>query len=62
MSDSMYEKIDELYERKRKVELGGGDERIAAQHKRGKLTARERLDILLDRDSFVELQPFVKHR
>lgn len=58
----MYEKIDELYERKRKVELGGGDERIAAQHKRGKLTARERLDILLDRDSFVELQPFVKHR
>ncbi|WP_134683209.1 acyl-CoA carboxylase subunit beta [Brevibacillus migulae] len=62
MSDSMYEKIDELYERKRKVELGGGDERIAAQHKRGKLTARERLDILLDPDSFVELQPFVKHR
>ncbi|MGE5704518.1 MAG: acyl-CoA carboxylase subunit beta [Clostridia bacterium] len=58
----MYEKIDELYERKRKVELGGGDERIDAQHKRGKLTARERLDILLDRGSFVELQPFVKHR
>ncbi len=58
----MYEKIDQLYERKRKVEMGGGDERIAAQHKRGKLTARERLDILLDRDSFVELQPFVKHR
>ncbi|NGQ94670.1 methylmalonyl-CoA carboxyltransferase [Brevibacillus sp. SYP-B805] len=62
MSDQMYEKIDELYERKRKVELGGGDERIAAQHNRGKLTARERLDILLDPDSFVELQPFVKHR
>ncbi len=62
MSEQMYEKIDELYERKRKVELGGGDERIAAQHNRGKLTARERLDILLDRDSFVELQPFVKHR
>ncbi|MFY0546400.1 acyl-CoA carboxylase subunit beta [Brevibacillus sp. H7] len=62
MSEQMYEKIDELYERKRKVEQGGGDERIAAQHNRGKLTARERLDILLDRDSFVELQPFVKHR
>jgi len=62
MSEQMYEKIDELYERKRKVEMGGGDERIAAQHNRGKLTARERLDILLDRDSFVELQPFVKHR
>jgi propionyl-CoA carboxylase beta chain len=62
MSEQMYEKIDELYERKRKVELGGGDERIEAQHNRGKLTARERLDILLDKDSFVELQPFVKHR
>lgn len=62
MSEAMFEKIDEMYERKRKVELGGGDERIAAQHNRGKLTARERLDILLDADSFVELQPFVKHR
>ncbi len=62
MSDQMYEKIDELYERKRKVEMGGGDERIAAQHNRGKLTARERLDILLDEGTFVELQPFVKHR
>lgn len=58
----MYQKIDEMYERKRKVELGGGDNRIDAQHKRGKLTAHERLDILLDRHSFVELQPFVKHR
>ncbi len=62
MSEAMYEKIDELYERKRKVEMGGGDERIEAQHNRGKLTARERIDILLDRDSFVELNPFVKHR
>lgn len=62
MSDQIYKKIDELYDRKRKVELGGGDQRIDAQHKRGKLTARERLDILLDQDSFVELQPFVKHR
>lgn len=62
MSNSMYDKIDDLYERKRKIELGGGDDRIAAQHNRGKLTARERLDILLDRDSFIELNPFVKHR
>ncbi|USG63608.1 acyl-CoA carboxylase subunit beta [Brevibacillus ruminantium] len=62
MSDAMFEKIDELYERKRKVEMGGGDERIAAQHNRGKLTARERIALLLDEDSFVELQPFVKHR
>ncbi|WP_126427463.1 acyl-CoA carboxylase subunit beta [Brevibacillus marinus] len=62
MSEEMYRKIDEMYERKRKVELGGGDERINAQHSRGKLTARERLDILLDRGTFVELNPFVKHR
>jgi len=62
MNEGMYKKIDEMYERKKTIELGGGDERIDAQHKRGKLTARERIDILLDRDSFVELQPFVKHR
>lgn len=62
MSEAMYEKIDQLYERKRVVEMGGGDERIAAQHNRGKLTARERISLLLDPDSFVELQPFVKHR
>lgn len=59
---SMYEKIDELMERKLKIELGGGDERIAAQHNRGKLTARERIDLLLDNDSFVELNAFIQHR
>ena len=41
---------------------GGGPERIAAQHKKGKLTARERLDFLLDEGSFVELDRFVTHR
>ena len=41
---------------------GGGPERIAAQHKKGKLTARERLDLLLDEGSFVELDRFVTHR
>jgi propionyl-CoA carboxylase beta chain len=41
---------------------GGGPERIAAQHKKGKLTARERLDLLLDEGSFVELDRFVVHR
>ncbi len=41
---------------------GGGKERIAAQHKKGKLTARERLDLLLDEGSFVELDRFVVHR
>ncbi|HEV7200648.1 MAG TPA: carboxyl transferase domain-containing protein, partial [Candidatus Limnocylindria bacterium] len=42
--------------------LGGGEERIAQQHARGKLTARERLEILLDDDSFAELDAFVTHR
>jgi propionyl-CoA carboxylase beta chain len=41
---------------------GGGAERIAAQHKKGKLTARERLDLLLDKDSFREYDMFVEHR
>jgi propionyl-CoA carboxylase beta chain len=41
---------------------GGGPERIAAQHKKGKLTARERIDLLLDEGSFVELDRFVTHR
>jgi propionyl-CoA carboxylase beta chain len=59
---SMYEKIDELMERKRKVELGGGYTRIDAQHNRGKLTARERIEILLDEDTFVEMNPFIEHR
>jgi propionyl-CoA carboxylase beta chain len=42
--------------------LGGGEDRIAQQHARGKLTARERLDLLLDPESFVELDAFVTHR
>jgi propionyl-CoA carboxylase beta chain len=44
---------------RRQAELGGGEKRIAAQHERGKLTARERLDLLLDEGSFVELDRFV---
>ncbi len=56
------EKIDQLQEMRAKSRLGGGDERIEAQHKRGKLTARERLDLLLDRSSFHEIDPFVMHR
>ncbi|SFS92483.1 acyl-CoA carboxylase subunit beta [Marininema halotolerans] len=57
----MYKKIDELHERRRRVELGGGDRRIRAQHDKGKLTARERIDLLLDEDTFVELNPFVEN-
>ncbi|WP_134702001.1 acyl-CoA carboxylase subunit beta [Ammoniphilus sp. YIM 78166] len=58
----MYDKIDELFQRKLKIELGGGDDRIAAQHNRGKLTARERIDLLLDEGTFVELNSFIQHR
>ncbi|MGI6737296.1 MAG: acyl-CoA carboxylase subunit beta [Anaerovoracaceae bacterium] len=55
-------KLEELREMKAKIALGGGEKRIEAQHKRGKLTARERLDILFDPDSFVEIDTFVQHR
>jgi propionyl-CoA carboxylase beta chain len=58
----MMDKIEELRRKREKVELGGGELRIRAQHGRGKLTARERIDILLDEDSFVELNPFIEHR
>lgn len=60
MSDNS--KITELNERKAKGRLGGGQERIEAQHKRGKLTARERIDLLLDKGSFREVDAFVEHR
>jgi len=58
----IFDKINELYDKRRQVELGGGDERIERQHARGKLTARERIDYLLDKDTFVELNPFIEHR
>ncbi|WP_079509661.1 acyl-CoA carboxylase subunit beta [Mesobacillus jeotgali] len=58
----IYEKINELYDRRREIELGGGDERIEKQHEKGKLTARERIELLVDPGSFVELNPFIQHR
>lgn len=58
----IFDKIDELYDKRREVELGGGDERIQKQYERGKLTARDRIDYLLDEESFVELNPFMEHR
>ncbi|WP_078545883.1 acyl-CoA carboxylase subunit beta [Litchfieldia alkalitelluris] len=58
----IYSKINELYDRRREIELGGGDDKIDKQHEKGKLTARERIDLLLDKDSFVELNPFIEHR
>jgi propionyl-CoA carboxylase beta chain len=58
----IYEKINDLYDRRREIELGGGDERIEKQHEKGKLTARERIELLVDPGSFVELNPFIEHR
>ncbi|MGH8622304.1 MAG: carboxyl transferase domain-containing protein, partial [Burkholderiales bacterium] len=58
----MREKLELLQQKRVEAERGGGDERIAAQHQKGKMTARERLDVLLDAGSFVELDRFVTHR
>ena len=54
--------IQELERRRAVARLGGGERRIAAQHKRGKLTARERIDLLLDEGSFEEFDMYVEHR
>ncbi|WP_307395565.1 acyl-CoA carboxylase subunit beta [Bacillus horti] len=58
----MLEKINEMYDKKRHIELGGGDQRIQAQHDKGKLTARERIQLLVDTDTFVELYAFAQSR
>ena len=54
--------LEDLRHRQALAEQGGGADRVAQQHKKGKLTARERLDLLLDQGSFVELDRFVTHR
>src|ERR1041385_2747388 len=59
---SMKEIIDTLEERRAGAKLGGGEKRIEAQHTRGKLTARERIELLLDKGSFEEFDMFVEHR
>ena len=58
----MREKLDLLAQRRAESELGGGAARLKAQHDKGKLSARERVDALLDEGSFVELDRFVTHR
>ncbi len=59
----MQVKMNEYLEEKRRLaRLGGGIKRIEAQHAKGKLTARERIEILLDSDSFEEYGMFVEHR
>jgi propionyl-CoA carboxylase beta chain len=54
--------LDELERRRSIARLGGGEARIAAQHKRGKLTARERIELLMDEGSFEEFDMYVEHR
>ncbi|PLX06096.1 MAG: methylmalonyl-CoA carboxyltransferase [Marinilabiliales bacterium] len=56
------EKIKKLVEMRNEAKLGGGEKRIEAQHAKGKLTARERIDLLLDEGSFEEMDMFVSHR
>ncbi|MGO7153061.1 acyl-CoA carboxylase subunit beta [Rhizobium leguminosarum] len=58
----MKEILEELERRRDIARLGGGEARIDAQHKRGKLTARERIDLFLDEGSFEEFDMFVEHR
>jgi propionyl-CoA carboxylase beta chain len=58
----MKDMLERLEDRRAHARLGGGVKRIEAQHGRGKLTARERLEILLDKGSFEEFDMFVEHR
>src|SRR3982074_2638849 len=58
----MKEILDILEERRAGARLGGGEKRIEAQHTRGKLTARERIELLMDKGSFEEFDMFVEHR
>jgi acetyl-CoA/propionyl-CoA carboxylase len=56
------EDLKRLYEMKNSAESGGGSDRVAAQHSKGKLTGRERIDLLLDSGTFVEIDKYVMHR
>ena len=56
------ERIEQLKIKQEQLRLGGGVKRIEKQHATGKLTARERIELLLDEDSFTEVDQFVKHR
>src|ERR1019366_8658735 len=58
----MHDIIQQLEAKRARARLGGGEKRIAAQHAKGKLTARERIDLLLDEGTFEEWDMFVEHR
>ena len=61
-SEDNFELTEELQELRNESKLGGGQERIDTQHKKGKLTARERVELLVDFGSFIEIDSFVKHQ
>ena len=58
----MQQKIRELLKRREEAKLGGGEDKLKAQHEKGKLTARERIELLADEGSFEEVDMFVTHR
>ena len=62
MEKTTAEKIREFSERKNRIGAMGGEKMVRKQHEQGKLTARERLDLLFDQGTFQEIQLFVKHR
>ena len=62
MNNIQFEKIKELVARRKEARIGGGQKKIDAQHAKGKFTARERLEMLLDEGSFEEFDMFVQHR
>ncbi len=55
-------KVEDLRQRKAKITAGGGEKRVAKQHEKGKLTARERIVLLFDEGTFIEIDGFMKHR
>ncbi len=59
---TVQEKIDLMHAKKQVIRQGGGQKRIDAQHSKGKLTARERIEMFFDEGTFIELDMFVKHR
>ena len=58
---TMDERIEDLREKRAAALLGGGEERIAAQHEKGKMTARERIDYFVDDDTFTEIDQLRTH-
>src|ERR1700759_296540 len=62
LGDRMQEILRRLEEKRAAARAGGGERRVAAQHAKGRLTARERIELLLDADSFEEWDMFVEHR